>query len=235
MHELRWSLGDFLESYLDEPLPKRTLEPSRRRTIFKKALKKHNLLATIGVDQGVQDDFDSNSIYQEFDVLLKEPLFGQYQPDAKLEDVDFSGTGTTLAEKAPAWSKFISSMLSNERAAWRSYPKAKTSHNSEAYLITAVILRARARRRSNHFARLLGLYLHGSGTKRRVIETLSGLGLCDSYKVINKEVDNIADKTKSLLPRLAMDPQSTIVYDNYNFQDRIRDHALGTGTFTQRT
>ena len=183
---------------MEEPLPTRSLDPNRRKTIFKKALETHNLLAIGGISQGVQDDFDSSSIYQEFDVLLKEPMFGQHQPDARLEDVDFSGTGKTLAEKAPTWSKFIGSMLSNERAAWRSYPKAKNLHNNEAYLITAVILRTRARRRSYHFARLLGLYLHGSGTKRRVIETLSGLGLCDTYKIVNREVNKIADKTKSL-------------------------------------
>jgi hypothetical protein len=33
-----------------------------------------------------------------------------------------------------------------------------------------------------------------SGVKRRVIEVLSGLGICDSYTQLNKLYDRIADK-----------------------------------------
>lgn len=36
------------------------------------------------------------------------------------------------------------------------------------------------------------------------------------------------------LPSLAADPQATIVYDNYNFQDRNRDHSLGVSPFVMR-
>jgi hypothetical protein len=88
----------------------------------------------------------------------------------------------------------LSGLLQNSRAGWDSYPQAKTIHD---YAITALICRARARKRSDFFAKAMGLYLLGNNVKWRVIEVISGFGVCDSYKVINREFNKIARHTES--------------------------------------
>ena len=43
---------------------------------------------------------------------------------------------------------------------------------------------------------MMRVYLLGSGVKRRVLEVLAGLGLCDSYKYTNRLLTEIADNAK---------------------------------------
>jgi hypothetical protein len=39
---------------------------------------------------------------------------------------------------------------------------------------------------------MLGLYMLGSGVKRRVINVLAGLGICDSYMPLNELYGRVA-------------------------------------------
>ena len=55
---------------------------------------------------------------------------------------------------------------------------------------------SQARNQSNFFATIMDIYLIGSGVKRRVIETLSGLGICHSYCKANKVLHDVADTTR---------------------------------------
>ncbi|XTI94821.1 hypothetical protein V2W45_1253931, partial [Cenococcum geophilum] len=55
----------------------------------------------------------------------------------------------------------------------------------QLYLITSIIYRSYARSTANFFVKMLGIYLLGSGIKRRVIKVLAGLGFYNSYKYIN--------------------------------------------------
>ena len=42
----------------------------------------------------------------------------------------------------------------------------------------------------------MGVYLLGSGVKRRVLEVLAGLGVCDGYKYANRLLTEIAQDAK---------------------------------------
>jgi hypothetical protein len=72
-------------------------------------------------------------------------------------------------------------------------------NKQRVYLITAIICRCRARGTANFLPKTLGIYLHGSGVKRRVIEVLAGLGICDSYQPINQMISNIAEYAKACI------------------------------------
>jgi hypothetical protein len=74
--------------------------------------------------------------------------------------------------------------------------KYNESLQQRAYLIRAIIYRTRARKTSNYLSKALGIYLLGSGTKRRVIETLAGLGICERYQCINQLLSGIATEAK---------------------------------------
>ena len=46
-------------------------------------------------------------------------------------------------------------------------------------MLASILLLKASRNTANRFARMLGLYLHASGVKRRVIEVLDGLGVTE--------------------------------------------------------
>jgi hypothetical protein len=46
------------------------------------------------------------------------------------------------------------------------------------------------------FPILLGIYLLGTGTKRRVVQSLAGIGLYPSYIHLNKLIEKVADICK---------------------------------------
>lgn len=43
---------------------------------------------------------------------------------------------------------------------------------------------------------MLDIYLAGSGVKRRVVETLSGLGICHSYHTANRLLKKVASNAE---------------------------------------
>jgi len=62
--------------------------------------------------------------------------------------------------------------------------------------ITSIVCHSQAVKKSNFLASALALYLVGSGTKRRVVETLSGLGICYSYHQANCIMNRIARESE---------------------------------------
>ena len=139
-----------------------------------------------------------DTISSELNALILQPFFNQFDHTANLETVDFGHAFTILQETAPNWHDLLSRLLSNQRAHWRSY---NTSQDDVAlakrmFTITSIICHSRARTRSHFFPSVLDIYLIGSGTKRRVIETLSGLGLCHSYTRANQLMGKIASDAR---------------------------------------
>ena len=63
-------------------------------------------------------------------------------------------------------------------------------------MITSMICLLQARNQSNFFTKIIDIYPIGSGVKRRVIETLSGLGICHSYCKANKVLHDVADAAR---------------------------------------
>ena len=70
------------------------------------------------------------------------------------------------------------------------------SRSSKLYVITALVTRLRARKRENFLPKVIGVYLQGSGVKRRVIDTLAGMGLFDTYWHVNKTMDSVASQAR---------------------------------------
>ena len=67
-----------------------------------------------------------------------------------------------------------------------------------AYVVTAMVCHTRARTASDWFSKVFGVYLHGSGVKRRVIDVISGLGL-DSYKTVNAIITQVAQAARECI------------------------------------
>ena len=50
--------------------------------------------------------------------------------------------------------------------------------------------------RADFFSKVLDVYLQGSGVKRRVVNTLAGLGVCNSYKAGRNLMKQIAERAE---------------------------------------
>jgi hypothetical protein len=143
-------------------------------------------------------DISSTELIQELDALLGQPYFNKFDHSTSMEKVDFFQVSEKIKSTAPTWTALLEKLMSNQRQGWSSYKGSGNSKivQQQLYLITSIICRSRARHTANFFAKMLGIYLLGSGVKRRVIEVLAGLGLCDGYKYINRHLTDIANNAK---------------------------------------
>jgi hypothetical protein len=129
-----------------------------------------------------------------------EPYFGQfdYTNEDALKEIDFLRAFALIKEKAPRWYNAQSQILKNERAGWASYPlprdakKAQDKVDMRIFMITSMACSTQASQRSNFFSTILDIYLMSCGVKRRVIETLSGLGICHSYSTANRILSRVS-------------------------------------------
>jgi hypothetical protein len=204
----RWTMRDFLAAFVQETdttgrkimLSVRGYRsPRGRRNTIADALNSQPL-------QGVIHESSTSAVPTFIKELAnlraaEEPYFRRFQQtdDAKLQDLNFSNAFNLIEEKAPCWHATMVTLLSNQRSHRKSFvpPKdQKKSHEKIArriFMITSMICLSQARSQSNFFATIIDIYLIGSGVKRRVIETLSGLGICHSYWKANEVLHDVAD------------------------------------------
>ena len=135
-------------------------------------------------------------IASELKSLIEHPCFGQFDQKVNLENIDFTRVSRTIKDYAPIWYATILQLISNQRAHRESYGRISKSHtevlSKRLFAITSMVCFSRAKLQSNFLAGLLGTYLLGSGTKRRAIDSLAGLGVCNSYLKCKKLLDKVA-------------------------------------------
>ena len=196
--ENRISFDDFLTAWV---LEQGSYSLSRRISRVRKVLQKPDIADAIGLPLVLSPSSDT-VFHSEFEALIGRPFFNHVdvvEMSDKLDEIDFSHARQEISLHAPGWAELLSGLLQNSqnsRAGQDSYPQAKTTHDGPFYIITALICRSRARMRADFFAKAIGLYLLGNNVKRRVVEVISGFGVCDSYKVINREFNKIAKYTE---------------------------------------
>lgn len=131
----------------------------------------------------------------ELDCLVGRPFFNHFDTSANLETLDFDEAITIIRETAPNWHALLSPLIGNQRSHRPSgyNSESLTATNSmRLFAITSIVCYSRARKRSNFFPAMLATYLIGSGTKRRVIDTLAGLGFSQSYQQANHLMHGVA-------------------------------------------
>jgi hypothetical protein len=69
-----------------------------------------------------------------------------------------------------------------------------------------------------------------NGTPRRIIDALNGMGLISSYSTLNRLLNTMEDAAMNNIKLAAHDPNAVIVYDNFNFMNRVRELASGKKT-----
>lgn len=192
LRQVGWSFGHFVHIWIHE---NRQLDHRRYRT---RQLRHKALRQTL---RRIPPDIASIQLFplleKEIDHLIREPYFGVFDPSKHLEHFDFKAASESIQTTAPMWHKLLTLVLSNPRSRRKSYAHDQADQvRKRLFMLISVICHSRAKKRSNFFTYLVDAYLLGSGVKRRVIETLSGFGLCHSYMQGNRLMKKIAEIEK---------------------------------------
>jgi hypothetical protein len=199
LKRVRWKFSDFIIAWAgteqDNDLRihhRKYHKHEQRRAALHEAL---DLLHERGIYQAQPD---VNQCILELNVLITKPFFNRFDPTMDLTKMDYSQTAATIQDVAPTWYALMMGVMSNRRAGRQTYPAKDQTLALERRLftITSMVCFSRARNTSNHLSSSLDLYLLGSGVHRRVIEVLSGLGICHSYHHANSLMNKIADNAR---------------------------------------
>jgi len=190
--QVGWTIDHFIKAWVNEDYE---LEHRRYRTrlLRQKALRR----ALKSTEYDIADSIFP-TMEREMDSLIGKTHFGTFKPTDQLDMIDFQEAFKTIQTTAPMWHKLSTNFLSNARAHRKGYAVQHQTNEipKRLFTITSIICHSRAKRRSNYFASLLDAYFIGSGVKRRVIDTLSGLGLCHTYVQCNRLMAEIAKNEK---------------------------------------
>lgn len=188
----------FLQAWVEEDLYTGTLSRNGRVKRLRDALKNPVLSRAVGLDTSTT--VDMKGLTSELDSLVGQPFFDKFDSKSTaIQDINISVIMEQLRTITPNWLRLLDFLFRNSRSTRGSYGASVALDEKLAYVVTATICHVRARDRSNWFSKVFGVYLHGSGVKRRVINVISGLGLCDSYKTINAVITQIANAARECI------------------------------------
>jgi len=160
----------------------------------------------------------------EFGELRQRHIFGQWSAE-EAKDISLL---KELSENAPIFRNFMVELASNTRSAGGEYHREE----EEGYLamLASILLLKASRNTANRFARMLGLYLHASGVKRRVIEVLDGLGVTEGYHTLAKSKEALSTRSTNIIRQMGRRSDIMVFYDNFNYMQKahhqlISDHS----------
>lgn len=196
--DCRWTIQEFLTAWIsDEVLDDcgRYQRAPWRRKAIRELAQDEDFRAKCGLSS---EAVDLAMIKTELLALIEQqPVFGRYIPGASIESIDFQQAFQTIHVSAPVWHRLITSLLYNTRAHRESYPaQVARGLPQQVFMVTAFVCHAQFKKSSSFFQTLLSVYLHGSGVKRRVLDTLHGLGICHSYNTINRRMEKVAAEAR---------------------------------------
>lgn len=201
LREVRWTFSQFLLAWvgLGDDLRDQDilLESREARTPAQRYQRLHKVVQKIRLSR--EDAFESQepieiTLSRELNSLVRQPFFGKFDHTAHPDVLDYAVVSTVIKKWAPTWSTLMTQILRNKRASWRSYGAKPQDDmvSRRLYTITSLVCNSRAKQQSSHYSSMLSAYLLSSGAKRRVIEVLSGLGLCLGYHQTRRILDEVA-------------------------------------------
>jgi hypothetical protein len=200
LQQNHWTFGNLLNAWVEEYGDGRMLllDHQGYKTVAQRQRAYSRALRLPSVQALHSDDLSTDSLAAELRALINTSSFGQFDHTTDLETLDFDLAFETLQSIAPQWHSLLTSLLQNQRAHRDSYTAISNLQGTakRAFVVTSIICHSQAPKRSNILASIMDIYLVGSGTKRRVLETLSGLGLCHSYHTANRLMKSIAEYAK---------------------------------------
>lgn len=234
---------------LDTFITKWVEDPRRARQLASAILKPHVQEALRGkgaIVKTAEEDQEGIvlKIRRELKPLQRDPSFSEFKPEDQqaakpttVEDIcktawldtNLTGAWPTLKQKAPITVKLLSQVMQSQ---WEKDDTVLEGGvdprlRSQIYLLVSIFLGGIARNKASFLRDILGLYLVANGTSRRAIETLNHIGVIPSYWTLNRMLNDMAQHAKDGIKKVSRDPNSVVVYDNFNFKNRVRELAGG--------
>ncbi|KAK3360853.1 hypothetical protein B0T24DRAFT_586254 [Lasiosphaeria ovina] len=231
-----YNIGSFVNKWVENGTRAQQLADALLDPRVREALKAKGVTVKAAGDEQLPT---SMQIREEMKTLVSEPPFGDFEPEIDWQEAvpttvaelrnprwvleRLTRPWPTLVTKAPSMVAFFSQVLQSQ--VWlNAVPNNTVDANNSAQicLLSSLLMRGYARNTSTYFRQVLGLYMLASGTPRRVIDTLSQLGIICSYQVLIRGESTSRPSDVNLSDRSAAhDPNGIIVYDNFNFMNRI--------------
>src|SRR5439155_20478430 len=114
---------------------------------------------------------------------------------SNVDDINFASVVAKMEQTSPLLYGLLKGLM--EPIDQREPKGSRISTPQRAIFIASILAFSRAPRLSNKFPRKLGLYLHGMGVKRRVLQVIAGLGACEKYPTILIHADKLAERAKA--------------------------------------
>jgi len=172
--------------------PKRSKRVQHRRTVLSRVVEKKGIASSA--------DDQVCTLEAELDQLVGKPFFCRYRAseDTDLEHIDFSEAYGVMSRSAPRWTALLERLGRNQRAHRASYQHeiGGSRREQRMYVVTILLMTSRAQKKTSFFPISFGMYLAGNKVPRRAIEVLAGMGLCQTYKRINRAMTEQADMAK---------------------------------------
>jgi hypothetical protein len=157
-----------------------------------KDLKTHDLLVE---SMEMATTFLVNGIRDELSALQDEStIFGRWNADVDFKDLNLSMAGDELRTHAPILTHLLTELAQNKRGINGSYNRVEDT--GYIVMVASILLLKSSQKTANGFARMLGLYLQGSGLKRRVIAVLHGLGIIESYWALDHSKKALSQRSE---------------------------------------
>ncbi|KAI1105302.1 hypothetical protein F4804DRAFT_331376 [Jackrogersella minutella] len=124
----------------------------------------------------------------------------------------------SIESSAPHWSRLFKTVVRNPRSIHRSYNamRHKQGYTQDRrlrgliYMILAMMVWEVSKIKGSLLPKTLGSLLLSTGTHRGTIDVLNGLGICDCYASINKEVTAASSLAKEHLSQEATADNATL-------------------------
>jgi len=171
---------------------------------------------------------------RELTALESTSTFGRYTRTLEFKDIQMEEVHAELQRLAPKLLNLLEKLLAPVREGRKDQaPRQEESLYGHYTLIFSIICFTRRRNTCDNIPKLLGLYFQSMGTKRRVQQTLSGLGVSETYQTITKLNDAIAADAVEHLATAGKRPDVIVVYDNFDYKENVK-HQRGGDTGTMR-
>ena len=161
--------------------------------------------------------FPGLSTYRrELASLENTTLFNKWKNASEINQLDLSCAFRDLERLAPVLLQLLKLLLFLSVSGKISQFVSFESIEGRFVLIFSILCFTRRRNTCNNIPRLLGLYFQSMGVKRRVLQVLAGLGICESYHTINYLNNGIIAEATTRLADVGTRSDTVIVYDNFD-------------------
>jgi hypothetical protein len=195
LRRFRWSFLTLVKNWLEYKGDTR----EKKRKLGKLADILDVILADDDIDTVMERDVDESfsnvllpsfikKIRRELGVLQRDvPVFGKWSVEVEFEDIQIPRAADNIKRHAPLLYQLVHGLAENSRKDYN-----REEQNGRLVLVASILSLGRARNTANCFSRLLGLYLQGTGLKRRGLQVLHGLGVIENYRTIDEAKKGLA-------------------------------------------